>query len=465
MDNDDKIVPVASTHEQVQLFLGSALQPLEKDAVVSYDLVSEYEKTAQHKNRRVWLWLAAVFGIVCVASFCVTRITSHQNKKVSVSIDTFDDLNLRGLLNMFGRTESMYQTAERQKKSLQESMDFALEQAKQKRENDLFTVESVAAVTKADELKRRRDRIDQTYIETVTAIHASYDDAIAAANEQLELYRTQMEKFDSSKVADAQQQEAAIDSQKQLHDMEMKVQSERYEKTIADLRAQLVSQQRRAVEEQRAAVEDVRALYQAKIDLLDPVVRNQHGDEVIRDSATSLPDAQPLPTFDAKQYATGASDAFSDDLSTVQNKFDEFDYISDIVASVPQENTIPSYVSAMRNLTHQIGDAMAQSARTLQQQVNVFESALESSAARYGYDGVVLEQTGAAAFSVYVARAKRVAIVSGAPLDVQIRDDRQRVIADGTLMVQGERTIVTLKDPRRAENVTALQYIAFAAVR
>lgn len=468
MDNDDKIIPAEknsgisehTTHESVRLFLAKELAPLEeRTAPPSYNLSEEYAKTQKNKNRRVWLLLALCFVSVGICSFGITLYISEQNKKIEVNINAFDDLNLRTLLSNVGRTQNLYEEAAKKKESLKNALENALKQADRKREDALFTTESIAPITTRSAIKRRAEAAQKEYDETVQALHEKYDKQIQAAEKETAQYAKQLESYDGAKITRAQEQEAAIDSQKQLHDLEMKSLSSRYEKQIADLRAQMVAQQKAAQEAQRAAVEEVRRTYQARIDELDPFVRDTHGKQVVTAAAKENAASRAFAPGDYTAGTEANSRTLTDALTDTGQAFADFDYITGIVSGVPQEHDIPSFVQAMKNKTYQIGTTLATAAQTLQKENDTLssklaltESYLDAYLVENDCDGLVLDATNKTIMPLRLtaAAAKRAATGAAA---AQIRDGK-KVIAELIIQTRDGSYFATYKTAAEAAQVT-----------
>ncbi len=267
------------THKEVALFLGDELKNHNNEAAATYNLEEEYAKTAKHKNPFVWVLLGVCFFIVGAGTLTTQALVSHSNHKISINIDSFDDLNLRSLLNSAGRAQNLYDTAVKNKETLIHNREDELSQAEQKRTMDLFTLQSVAAVSTKNSLAKRREQIEEEYKATVSEIKNNYESKISAAEEEIKRYESKMNSYNSEKLHQAIDAQSTIDSTKQLHDIEMKAQADRYEKKIKEMREQLASQKAKAARQQKAAVEEVRKVFQAKIDLLDPRAREQNKEQ------------------------------------------------------------------------------------------------------------------------------------------------------------------------------------------
>ena len=464
MDNANKIAPNL-THKEVALFLGDDLHIQNDESITTYNLVDEYAKTRKHYKPFVWVLLAICFFIVGAGTFTTIGLLSNSNKRIAINIDSFDDLNLRSLLSSAGRVQNLYENAIKNKAALEDSLENELTMASQKRDNDFFTLQSVASVATAASISERKARIELEYNETVQDLHEHYDPQILEAEEEIRKYKTQVEKYDESELSQAQSEESSIDSTKQLHDIEMRTQADRYEKKLRDLRAQLATQQIKAAEAQKQAVEEVRKIYQAKIDLLDPKAREESNEQnkIILDAgienqltpSTLWKSVEGL-SFDESSYTSqfkSPSLDFINSLRTAQNGLEEIRTIAYRFKPIPMENSIKDYVPAMMHQTYQIADELAKGSQHMQAEIDELRAELterndflENYVVLNNCDGIILSTHTAPSFSVYVAKASRLKISAGSSVSVSILNGN-KIVANATVAAQGSEFVLTQTMP------------------
>ncbi|WP_296324582.1 hypothetical protein [Treponema sp. UBA3813] len=468
MDNADEVNPIDSnlTHKEVALFLGDELKSQNNESVVTYNLVEEYAKTAKQKKPFVWILLAVCFFIVTVGTITTIALVSTSNHKIAINIDSFDDLNLRSLLSSAGRVKTSYENAVKNKKTLEQNLSDELNQAEQKRKMDLFTLESVSTVATKKSISERKNKIEAEYNVAVQKIHKEYDEKIAKAEADIKKFQSQVSSYDSDKLSRAKDAESSIDSTKQLHDMEMKSQEERYEKKISELRSQLLAQQIKAAEDQRKAVEEVRDIYQAKINLLDPKAREESNEQnkIILDTgiqnqlaSSALWKSVENLSFNEESYTTIAPDSsFSEAVRNSNKELTELRTIAYRFKPIPMENSIKDYVPAMMHQSYRIATSLAESGAKIQSDLNAFETIAEQSLIN-GTDGIILSTSKAPEFSVYVANASKYKINQDTELPVQILNGSKHV-ADGTIANVNGDYIVKQILPQTKEGSPAPQY-------
>lgn len=449
MDNADKI-DAQLTHKEVALFLGDELKSNQEETAVTYNLVEEYAKTAKNHRPFVLILLGICFFVIALGTTLTAGLVSKSNHKITINIDSFDDLNLRSLLNSVGRIQSLYESAVKNKVTLEQNLTDALNQAEQKRKMDLFTLESVASVASKDSINERKTRIDLDYNAAVQQIHSDYDERIKNAEEEILKYQNQVNEYNSAELSKARSAESSIDSTKQLNDIKMKTMEERYEKKIAELHKVMLAQQVQAAEEQRKAVEEVRKIYQAKIDLLDPKAREQSNeqDKIILDAGIKNKTANPalwksvenLSFAETDYTSVLATSQFAETIRNTQKALAELRTIAQRFKPIPMENSIKDYVPAMMHQSYQIASNLAESGAMMQNDLEAYEVLAEQSLLS-GADGIILSTKKAPDYTVYVSNLSRHKI-SETPTPVEILSNG-RAAATGTIVKKDGAFILT----------------------
>ena len=467
MDNADKIVS-ALTHKEVALFLGDDLHIQNDENITTYNLADEYAKTRYHHKPFVWLLLLACFFVVGAGTITAIGILSHSNKQIAINIDSFDDLNLRALLSSAGRAQNMYDTAVKNKLAIEESYENELSQAAQKRDNEFFTLQTVAKVASSGTIQKRRDSIEKEYEDSVRQIQEKYSIQLQEIDAEIEKCRKQIKKYESPELTHAQEAESTLDSTKQLHDLEMRAQAERYEKKMKELRLQLLTQQARAAEEQRQAVEEVRTIYQAKIDLLDPKAREQSKvqDKIIleagikKQTATSaLWKSVESLEFNDSAYTSVFSEPSKylvQSLKNAKSGLRDLETVASRFKPIPMENSIKDYVPALVHQSYQIAGGLAEGGVKMQEEIEVLksnvkslntrlqetDSMLDSFIAQNPCDGIIVGDSDFPNFHAYIVQKSRSRVSGEEGMVVHILNGN-KVVDDALLTFDGENYIIT----------------------
>ena len=108
------------------------------------------------------------------------------------------------------------------------------------------------------------------------------------------------------------------------------------------------------------SVTEVAKKYQAEIDALDPVIKNTEADKLI---SVYKNDTNALK-FDSQNYLT--QDLVSDELAASalekgQEIYDKYELLNNVIASIPQKHSIPSYVAASKYYVNELSKGFADS--------------------------------------------------------------------------------------------------------
>ncbi len=362
MDYDNK---VASS--SVSLFLGEELKRIKAaDFDNSYNIIDEYAKTQKNYDTKPWILLGLSFLLSILITIGVTFFVSYSNKRIAIKIDTFDDLNLRNLLDMVSRTQSLYEESLKQKAYLEAAFASELKQAEQKRDTDYYTVNSMSSVSDDATIAKRRWQIKNEYDKTVALLHDKYDVEIQKSDNEVKMYQQALSEYDSNQIEQAQKEAAAMNSQKQLYEIETKKLKDKYEKTIEELRLTIEAMQASNTKAQRNAVQSISAIYQKRIAEIDPVIEDDFADMIISECSENQ-----YTSFAPDNYMTDKNEKslFASRLKSVQNDFEHFNYIADKVLLIPWEHNTLSYIEAMKTLSHRMCFDMTRTAHQLNQSV------------------------------------------------------------------------------------------------
>ena len=133
MGNDDKITEEQKSnqiHKEVMLFLGKELERIHQTSnEQTYDIQKEYAKSKKNHSPFSALMLIGCFVVVLALAFLMTRIISSNNEEITVSVEEFDDLNLKNLLNTVGAAQTNYDNAVKERAAIEADMSVKLKAA------------------------------------------------------------------------------------------------------------------------------------------------------------------------------------------------------------------------------------------------------------------------------------------------------------------------------------------------
>ena len=287
MGNDNKITEEQKSnqiHKEVMLFLGKELERIHQTSTEqTYDIEREYAKSKKHHSPFSFFMLTISFAVVLSIAVIITKTIAAHNEEITVSVAVFDDLNLKNLLDTVGVAQTNYDNAVKNRASIESDMAVKLKAAEDEHKNDIFVIDSMSRLTK----KKRESLVDEAevkYKAALAAVHEEYDAKLIQAEREVEEYKSQLAAFDAAKIEAAKEKEKALDSERRVKELEQKKIKDQYESRIAELNKKLADTQRKNSDDMRNAVSSVSSQYQAEIALLDPRLKDEAADNIIKET-------------------------------------------------------------------------------------------------------------------------------------------------------------------------------------
>lgn len=398
MDNDHKVI---IQKPEVQLFLQDDVYAFNREKPQVYDLEKEFSKVKKNKKHTIFWPLIILFIFSIFVTIGVSYYINQKNKQISVNVDVFEDLNLKNLLNMVSRLESKIQQNTASRTRLEERQKTELENLVATKDSEIFTVQSLPISVK--EKQGKISEIEKKYESAVISINNRYETEIQNLDLELAELQQQLNEYDSANVERAHAQQAAIDSQRKVFEIEKEELSRSYESTINDLEKQISDLKASEIslriqlteeisKEYQAQYEGLKAELSAKIDSLDPFVTDEKYTDILTrtrklstvESESSSQNTVEISDFDSELLENSVENPKKEDIQppsdveptfvfldeatvpeNLQEKYQEilalstdYDRATELLLSLPQENDIPQYVQAMDLINSQISNSL-----------------------------------------------------------------------------------------------------------
>lgn len=351
MDNGNKINlkdKDDSLHEEVMLFLGDEVNRIHQEAANnSYNIEEEYAKTKKNHSPYNFLVLFGAFVVVIATVFFVNKYITLKDQEIKVSLDEFEDLNLNNLLNTVAAAQVNYDEALKAKLILETEYETKLNDYKTSYENEIYVLDSLN-LSNRSEYNRRKSKLSADYNNKVEELKKEYDGRILLAQKQVDAYKAQLNEFDSVKVANAQEKEKLLNSERQLKQLEIDKLKKSYESQIQNLELAMKNMRSDSSSDMREAVHNVATRYQAEIDTLDPKLNDTKANEIIAASPETADFEGAVQLDNARIH----EEKVVESINEYQALYDDYKYLDDVIKSIPQKHSIPDYVSATRNLVN-----------------------------------------------------------------------------------------------------------------
>lgn len=312
---------------------------------------TEEEFAATRKNgprfmwKNVWRWILIVFILMGIITFAITKSINVKNRKIEVRVEDFSSIDLRNLLNQVGAIEEQLKSLRLEKNNLEAQKQGETASANAERETSLQTLETLNL--RRSEKNQRQRTIEEKYQNTLAEI-SLYDEKIQKVETEISEYEEKLRMYDSDKVQQANEQKAAMASERFLYETEKNSLVNNYENKLGDSRRELEQTKKEDLARQNELVAYVISQY-------DPPVSNSL-ERQVRTSNNYSNDYNLN-----REVNSEASQNFK---TAVQNQKSYYDSISNLereFSLFPQKksNAIQSYVLSISKTAKHAGTELA----------------------------------------------------------------------------------------------------------
>ncbi len=387
---------------EVKLFLQEDLLPSRMDTPDLYDLNVEYAKTKSKRLSFVSVVLLCCIAIVALITWGVVMVIETENANIEVDLAVFDDLNLKDLLDVVSKTQDQLDQSIKRKNQLVFELTNQVNLAQLDMDTELQLLDSLR-MTNSERLSKEQE-LQDIFDQKVATLDESIKPQISLLEAQITDLTEQLSSYDSKNIELAKQQEAAINSQKQAFELEKEQLSREYESMISNLVNQIETMKKGQLSTQSSALATLKAQQESELKLLDPTFTDERANElvlaiigdilveeamkaaveILSEDETEIENIKLVETvsIDEKKVVdkeeicgTKLQGMYLPEVilnlsdkefqGYVEKAFNELDiqlvnynYIANIVSSVPWTNSLKEYIIALTEMTNQIGDAI-----------------------------------------------------------------------------------------------------------
>jgi hypothetical protein len=350
MDNDYKVI---IQKPEVRLFLQEEVSAFNKEQPETYNLEVEFAKAKKNRSPFIPLLMTGLFIIVIAATVGFYKYIDYQNRHIEVSVDVFEDVNLRKLLDMVSRTEESLASSKNQRTKIENERSVLLNEAKLQWETENYSITSM--LLSGQERQKRMATAQRDYQKRVDEINTSYDEKVGEIDVTIADLKRQLIQYDSQNVERALQQQVAIDSQRQVFELEKERLTAYYEELLAVLRERNIELQQGASDSQRKAIAEVSQQYKDRIDVLDPLFTDELGNNIVLQNSEFPHDISNIEAFKNYMIFEEYPDLLLE-LESVISEYKDLEYISNMMASIPFENSMKEYNAAVLSQAFSAGE-------------------------------------------------------------------------------------------------------------
>lgn len=369
MDNDNKII---IQKPEVRLFLQDDVATVFHEQASKYSIETEFENLRKNKKNNLILPLVILFLVAILVTMGVTHFIRYQNRQISVNVEVFEDLNLKKLLDVVAKIENQMKNLNTEKNRNEINRAAAIDKIVQIRDTEIEKINALPKnmVTQAEKEVAILAIYEQYGIQ-IDEINERFNGYQSEIDAQLSGLQDQLNSYDSANVERAMQQQAAIDSQRQVFELEKQELVENYEQTIKDLSETLTTMQDEAQTLRTTLIEEISSQYKAQTDKLeaeytaviqslDPVISSEQKQEIL-DRAAKLSQAAIKEAQKAELANTETSAESENSLETLEGQ-QSTEYAESLEAQktpinpleAEQSSSVPSYEATAEDEAYSI---------------------------------------------------------------------------------------------------------------
>lgn len=343
MDNDKQVTDLVS--QTRDRFLNVPLIPDEIQAE-QFSLEKEFAAARKNRNFFIPLILAGFLILAFGSAIFVSYVIDDANRRVHATIDQFEEIKLREVLDTAKKNQGDLDTAKLELNDAVGERDRRLSQAEGefRAKMDLLN----QSVMPEAELATKKAELNAANSTAIRRIRNEFDPKIGNLQAKVREFQKKVDEYDQRIGAMAKAQEELINNQQQLYNLEKKKLTDYYEGKLTQLLLDFTQYKKSSEESQRQLL---------------ALVKKNHEDEVKKLVLTynpvfTEPEIQRLiaesPTVSAKNDMAGYDDIFSQEnlwtpaaYEDLINKLNAIQVLFGKVKSIPFTNSVPKAIGAL----------------------------------------------------------------------------------------------------------------------
>lgn len=238
MVDDNQIVkdPKTLTHQATSIFIKDNMKNNAPPEL--YDLDMEFANTKKNKNRITVISLIIFTLIFLAAAFGVTKYIEYQNSQIPISINAFEDVNLREIFDKAKQYEKEMRDAVRDLNDLYIKKEASFNELNRNADNAISIIEAENPTNKNVQIKQIKIKLE----ESIQRDEEFWSGEINSVKDRISTIQEKIDSYDTRILEKAKEQESIINNQQQRFDMEMEKSVKYYEEKIKGLQEDHLSQ-------------------------------------------------------------------------------------------------------------------------------------------------------------------------------------------------------------------------------
>ncbi|MFW6363043.1 MAG: hypothetical protein ACOC0D_04275 [Spirochaeta sp.] len=353
MDNERKIDPGADDKDSRELIDSSKMLFLQEVASEfrkrqeQYDVAAEFAKT---KANRSPLVLLVILTLVAISAATVVSVHVYSERSAAgfqVSIDDFQDINLREVLDSVSRLENRLRELNQDQMRMEEEFQRRMRDVQGQAEREIELISSRSG--NQGEQNRQAAQVRNRLQEQQRELQAEFDERMQLHEQETEEVLNLLSQYDTRQADLAQQQETVLDNQSQVHALEMEELRSRYEAQIDEL----VGNYEQTIHELESYQVELRDTLLARLQReRAELIRRFNPDLSETDVAplvTAVISPSTVPQFELQEIYTQERIFSEADMRSLRNQYGAQRELLQVLQDVPYQNSVPDVLRQLEN--------------------------------------------------------------------------------------------------------------------
>ncbi len=322
-----------------------------------YILEDEFAATKRNRSFFVTgITLLTVAAFVATA-FLLTRAIERSTESQTVDVSSFEDLNLKDLLDVAKRAQERFDVLTREYGDIERAMDAELRAVTlaYDAEAELIAVERISDSARRSRLATAARRRDAAAADA----RKRYEPLLAAKKAELDDAAAALDSFDSRRLEQAKKNEELLASERRLFEAEKARLAEYYEERLASLGAEAKAERARleaAKDSLLAAVERGKAEELAELfALYNPLF----DDQASIGAVAAFSERGDFPSDLSGKALLAVGLKAREELLAIEAAIGGMETLSARLAEIPYERSVPEALAAMRNAATSLASSYA----------------------------------------------------------------------------------------------------------
>lgn len=317
-----------------------------------YNLDEEFAKTRHNRSPVVWLSVLIFVSVMVVIAVAVTSAIQTRSQKVPVNITAFEDVNLRDILDRAKQLDFQMQTARTALANLQSSEERQLQDARNNAEQQIQVVD--AEILTPEQKKKQEAAIRDQLGAQLYRIRAGFASQLEDAKKKIADIQKQLDRYDARQIEAAKKNEAVLNNQQRIFDIQMQNTVNTYQSHIQQLTQQFTSQIESIKQNDAELVAALKRSHATEISNLiatyNPTFTSPEITSILNRPiapADSTPDAySSVALHEGVVGQTGLSD--------LGLRIRDFGLLLGRLREIPYKNSIPSALDHLESLSREV---------------------------------------------------------------------------------------------------------------